>query len=497
MANRVRLALALALVLLAAASGATAATASAARSGAKRTPAGRRRSQPPPSEVSLAPSPPGVGVPVTMAPVGLSLEYPIMAEDLGGGSCPAPALVAQLQQLGSPPLSLEGDSQDLTAPSGALSGTPQSWETATLYTLPASFWSQLHCLLSATMDPLTVGINARTGALSWAQQMVAGAAGAATNGLDFSLGNEPDLYPLPNYAALDHPQPEEEALAVNAYLGVAAQLQPALGGAPTIGPELAEPAHWRRQLPRVIAQLHLQTVGVHMYPLSSCVTPKAVTIGGLLSPQAGDEPRSFAWVVADASAAGVPAIVSEANSSSCGGVAGVSDSPASAVWAVRFVLSALQTGFREVRFHFSGGPYDPFAVSGEQVLTRPLDGAMVALNRWLPVGASLRALAGVRGLAATAVREPTGAGLVILDNEHGRRRSVVLRGAAAVSAQTLSAARGGLATSESVLCARARQADRRRQLRRRRLARVLAGALSRAGGRSRQYGRRRPRRLLS
>jgi len=448
MANRVRLALALALVLLAGASGATAATAPAARSGAKRTHGSRRRSKPPPSQVSLAPSAAGVGVPVTMAPVGLSLEYPIMAEDLGSGPCPPPALVAQLQQLGSPPLSLEGDSQDLTVPSGVLSGAPQSWEAATLYTLPVNFWNQLHCLLSASKDPLTVGVNARTGALSWAQQMVAGANSAATNGLDFAVGNEPDLYPLPNYAALDHPQAEEEALAVDTYLEVAAQLQPALGAAPTIGPELAGPAHWRRQVPRVISQLHLQTVGVHMYPLSSCVTPRAVTVRGLLSSLAGKEPHNLAWVVADASAAGVPAIVSEANSSSCGGVAGVSDSPASAVWAVRFVLSALLTGLREVRFHFSGGPYDPFVVSGEQVLTRPLDSALVALNRWLPVGASLHALAGVRGLVATSVREPTGTGMVILDNESGRRQRVVVRGAAAVTVQTLSAARDGLATSE-------------------------------------------------
>ena len=36
--------------------------------------------------------------------------------------------------------------------------------------------------------------------------MVAGAQSAATNGLDFSLGNEPDLYDLPNYSSLDKPQ---------------------------------------------------------------------------------------------------------------------------------------------------------------------------------------------------------------------------------------------------------------------------------------------------
>ena len=383
-----------------------------------------------------------------MPPVGLSLEYPVMAEDLGAGACPAPALVTALQQLGSPPLSLAGDSQDMTAPSGALGAPPPSWEAGTEYSLPADFWSQLHCLLTATGDPLTVGLNAKSGQPTWAAQMVAEAQSAATNGLDFSIGNEPDLYNLPNYAALGKRQPGEEAAAVNLYLAVAASLQQALAGAPLIGPELATPAHWRNELPRVIAQLHEQTVGVHLYPLSACGSPKAVTIRGLLSAHAADAPASLAWVVADASAAQVPAIISESNSASCGGVAGVSDSPAAAVWAVRFVLDALKTGFREVRFHLSGNAYDPFVVLGQEVVDRPLDSALIALNQWLPVGSSLHTVAGVRGLLATGVSETSGSTLLILDNERAQAQALVLRGASSVRVQTLSAARPGLQTAQ-------------------------------------------------
>jgi len=296
-----------------------------------------------------------------------------------------------------------------------------------------------------------VGVNAKTGALSWAAPMVAAAQGAATAGLDFSLGNEPDLYYLPNYSSLAKPQSDEEAAAVNLYLQVAAYLQQALGGAPVQGPELANPAHWQRELPRVIAQLHEQTVGIHLYPLTACTSPKAVTIGGLLSARAANAARRFAWVVADANAAQLPAIVSEANSASCGGRGGVSDSPAAAVWAVRFVLAALETGFREVRFHFSGGPYDPFIVRGEQVIARPLESALVALNQWLPVGSTLQRLAGVRGLVATAVSAtpatvPSAAGGIqlILDNEQPRAQAVVLRSARRVRIQVLSPASGGL-----------------------------------------------------
>lgn len=389
---------------------------------------------------------------VTMPPVGLSLEYPVMAQDLGGAPCPPPAFVSALTALGSPPISLAGESQDRTAPPGALTGAATSWETATLYPLPATFWGQLHCLLATTRDPLTVGLDLLTAQGSWASQMVAGAEGAATAGLDFSLGNEPDLYKLPNYSALDKPQPGEETLAVNLYLQLAGALLPALGGAPVIGPELGLPARWEHELPRIISTLHDTTVGVHLYPLTDCVTPRAVTIKGLLSASAANAPRNLAWVVADADAAGAPAIISEANSASCGGKAGVTDSPAAAVWAVRFVLSALETGFREVRFHFSGGPYDAFVVHGGVVLARPLDSALVALNQWLAPGASVQALAGVRGIVATAVAGSPDGPRMILDNQGTRPVTVVLRSAArTLRLERLSASAAGLQSAEPSL----------------------------------------------
>jgi hypothetical protein len=410
-----------------------------------------------PSEIALPLSAAG-GVPIAMRPVGLSLEYPTMAQDLGAGPCPPAALVAELRRLGSPPLALAGESQDLTAPPGALTGLPPSWETATLYTLPGPFWSQLHCLLSGAGDPLSVGLNLRKGVPSWATQMVAGAQSAATSGLEFSLGNEPDLYSLHNYAALAEPLPDAELAAVNLYLQLVGALEPAVGALPVIGPEVAIPALWRHQLPRIIAQLHERTVGVHQYPLSACENPGSVTLARLLSPAAAAAPRDLAWVVADARAAKLPAIISEANSASCGGRAGVSDTPAAAVWAVRFVLAALKTGFQEVRFHFSGGSYDPFVVSGASVIARPLESALVALNQWLPVGSAIRTVPGVGGLVATAIdAAPTttgatgatgattsGAPQLILDNESAKPRTVVLRGARTAQVALLSPTRAGL-----------------------------------------------------
>jgi hypothetical protein len=231
---------------------------------------------------------------------------------------------------------------------------------------------------------------------------------------------------------------------VNLYLQVATYLRPALGTASLLGPELAIADDWRHELPRVISQLHLQTVGVHLYPLSACTDPSSVTLRRLLSRSAADAPEKLGWVVADAAAAGDPAIISEANSAACGGKAGVSDSPAAAVWAVRFVLAALKTGFREVRFHMSGGPYDAFVVRGAQVLKRPLTSALIALHRWLPIGSALGTVSATRGILATAVSGPAGGAKLIVDNERPRAQTVALRSARPLRAELLSATRPGL-----------------------------------------------------
>jgi hypothetical protein len=286
--------------------------------------------------------------------------------------------------------------------------------------------------------------------------MVTEAQRTAANGLSFALGNEPDRYGLPNYSSLDKPIDGEEAATASLYLQLATYIRQALGGASVTGPELSQPARWRYQLPRVLEALHAQTVGVHLYPLTDCRSPREVTIGGLLSSKAANSPESLAWVVSEAQAAGLPAIISEANSASCGGLAGVSDSPAAAVWAVRFVLSALKTGFREVRFHFSGGPYDPFIVSGAAISRRPIESALVALNQWLAPGASLRTVPGVRELVASAVGRPGGATMLILDNERSRSRPVVLRNAYKVQIAVFSPARAGLRTQTLIARGRLR-----------------------------------------
>ena len=102
-----------------------------------------------------------------------------------------------------------------------------------------------------------------------------------------------------------------------------------------------------------------------------------------------------------------------------------------------------------MRFHFSGGPYDPFLVHGEEVVKRPLESALQAINRWLPVGASLQSVAGVRRLRATRIGTPTGGTTLILDNEHAQAQAVLLRVAGSVQIEALSATGAGVRTTRS------------------------------------------------
>jgi hypothetical protein len=389
-------------------------------------------------------------VAVTMVPAGISVEYPVLAKDMAGGACPPPALSAELVKLGSPPLELGGVSQDLTAPPGTLTQPPTSWQTATLYPLPAAFWSQLHCLLSSTREPLTVGLNMRTGNLAWATQMAAEARGAAVDGLSFSLGNEPDLYELPNYSALDKPFAGEEAAAAGLYEQLAGYLRPAVGNEPVVGPELAVASRWRTQLPLVARSVGLGTVGVHLYPLSTCRSASEVTVKGLLSKRVGEAPARLGWVALAAHALGLPAIISEANSASCGGLPGVSNTPAAAVWGLRFGLSALEAGFEEVRYHFSGNSYDPFVLLDGQIHERPLADALLALNSWLPVGTTLHPVVSTalaaEGVLAHAALRPDGSIVLILDNESARQARVLVRGVSTAQMALLSPSQAGLPT---------------------------------------------------
>jgi hypothetical protein len=361
------------------------------------------RSQPPAVAVG---APAGAAVKLGAAPVGLSVEYQVLARDMGSAACPPAALVSALRALGAPVLRIGGDSQDQTAPAGAAPAPGVS-------DLGAGFWSRLGCLERETALPIVVGINLASAQPAWAAQIAAGARSAVpASRLSFELGNEPDIYgvhvPWWNGRALSHaPMPFavylSRARAARARLGAGARVE---------GPDFAS-GRWVAQVPALIRGLGLSAVDAHFYPLAACSPRAKVSAAELLSRAVVAKVFERISLVRDAAAAALPALVSESNSVSCGGVAGVSDGPAAAVWGARAVLEALRAGFASVRFHSSGGRYDPFVVNGSGVTARPLYLALRAIEPLLVRGARLEWIPDAHALNGMALVTPR---VTFLDN---------------------------------------------------------------------------------
>jgi hypothetical protein len=360
-------------------------------------------------------APAGPSLTITADPIGLSIEYPLLERDLGGGRCPPASFVAAVAGLGTPTLRIGGDSQDEVAPAGT---APPATRTAPpaprnggfrgVSDLDVKLWTQLGCLERETGIDVVVGLNLASGEPAWGAELAAQARAAIPAArLSFELGNEPDIYGLRvrwwNGRAL-----VSTAMPWSTYLARARQLAARLGpGAAIEGPDLAS-GRWVAAVPALARTLHLRTIDAHFYPLDGCRDPAAVTTANLLSRGIQSKLDERVRLARDARAAGLEAVISEANSVSCGGVAGVSDEPATAVWGVRTVITALRDGFASVRFHSSGGPYDPFVVTAGGVVARPLYVGLRALAGLLAPGERLRAIPGAGALDAVALGRPGG-----------------------------------------------------------------------------------------
>jgi hypothetical protein len=113
----------------------------------------------------------------------------------------------------------------------------------------------------------------------------------------------------------------------------------------------------------------------HHYPLGCNSTP-APTIPGLLNPALrGREAQSLETYVGIARAQGIPLRIDEANSVSCGGVSGVSDTFGAALWATGYIGQAMAAGAAGLNLHGH-----PLSCSGYSELCLP-DPALASAGR--------------------------------------------------------------------------------------------------------------------
>src|SRR5246127_1991647 len=345
--------------------------------------------------------------PVPPGFIGLSIEYRSALYYFGGDPAqPNPlflSLVRQLTAGASPVIRFGGDTTDWTWWATPGIARPPGVK----YTLGPR-WVQAPLAAAAVLDArLILGINLEADspavARTEAERLLMGLGRRYIAG--FELGNEPEVYGTlgwyANAQGVGAPG-RPGGYGFNAYLRDSARVSgPLPRGVPLVGPASGAP-QWLTGLGRYLAaDPRVGVVTFHRYPLHRCFTPRNTptypTIGNLLSAAASSGPAdSLQTAVQVAHARGLPFRSDELNSVSCGGARGVSDTFASALWALDTLFNMARVGVDGVNNHtVRNAIYEPFAfryAHGRWTASvRPMYYGMLLFTRAAPPGARLLA----------------------------------------------------------------------------------------------------------
>ena len=253
------------------------------------------------------------------------------------------------------------------------------------------------------------------------------------------LGNEPDLYSsFPWYRLPDgrHVTGRAPGYDMSGLIGDFTRFAAALPATPLAGPSLGARG-WTSELGRFLAaEPRVRLVTLHRYPLQLCYTRPAAarypTVDHLLSPLASiGLADSLGRYVALARARGRSLRIDELNTVSCGADPAVSQTFASALWALDTLFEMARVGIPGVNIHtFPGAGYELFRISRArgrwQAAVRPEYYALMLFARSAPVGSRLldveNPAAGT--LRVWATRSAGGTTRVLAVNTGGRARLV-------------------------------------------------------------------------
>ncbi|QEC49508.1 hypothetical protein FSW04_19340 [Baekduia soli] len=411
---------------------------------------------------------PGVAVPPSFA--GFSIEYWSALDYLGAFGQVNPAFAQLARTLahggrGAPTIRLGGNSTDGTwwNPDGV--PRPPGIDTD----LTVTWLQQLKTWTAATRTPMVLGVNLGlddpANAAAYVQQAVGTLGPGALAG--FEIGNEPDRYSQLRTFHVGtrklervERRPPDYSFArysdeLDAYVRT---LAPLAGGVGLSGGAFAG-SIWDPETDALLGREGPGTTafGAHAYALEACGAAarnrkKASFARALLAP-GGSAPilARMGQLTSVATAHGAAFRVSETNSANCGGVNGVSNAFASALWGTDLLFGLAQAGVSNVDFHsWNGAYYSPvdFVHSKGALVARvhPLFYGMLLFNRALPAGARLLPVAPNSPQAALktwASVDPAGTRrIVVINKDSGRPRQVVLRvpgGARAGRVERLSA----------------------------------------------------------
>ncbi|HEY3189992.1 MAG TPA: glycosyl hydrolase family protein, partial [Solirubrobacteraceae bacterium] len=390
---------------------------------------------------------PGARIPPSFA--GLSVEYGSVPAYLGTAGRPNRIFARLMTTLrraarSAPTLRLGGDSSEQTWWNPA--GAPRPAGITTDIT-PA--WiSQLRAWEKLTRTPLVLGMNLAlddpANAADFARAALAGL--PARSVTTFEIGHEPDRAP-----AYDH---AKYLSGLDRYVSA---LRPASGGIALSGAAFAAPAWDDRAGDLLIHERgNVRVYSAQGYPLQTC-DPKrrrrdaSRLIRRLLSNELyAPTIARAAQLVAAAATRGAAVRYAELNSAVCGGLLGVSDSFASALWGTDVLFGLADAGVRNANLHTwtgsHGAPVD-FALAGGRVVgrVRPLFYAMLLFDRAAPSGSRLLPVgprAAGSPLKTWATIDAAGTRRIVVINKDLRATSdVVLRvkGAARAAVERLTA----------------------------------------------------------
>ena len=165
----------------------------------------------------------------------------------------------------------------------------------------------------------------------------------------FACGNEPDLFPFtgirsPDYSFADYLAQDNACLEA---------IRAGDPHAPLEGPDTANAPAWLAEY-AAKEKGTISYLGQHYYPLGCATLSDSAPafLPSLLSPKlAATEVTEFKTYAAAAKKAGVPLVIDEANSACGGGVRGLSNAYASALWVIDFMLTGAEHGVDGMNFH--------------------------------------------------------------------------------------------------------------------------------------------------
>jgi hypothetical protein len=380
------------------------------------------------------------GPPIPAGFVGLSIEFRGLEDYLGQDPAALnPAFVQLVRNLApaqSPVLRIGGDSTDWTwSPVAGVNRPP-----GVRYDLDDTWQRVARALTQAIGGRLILGVNLEADsprvAAGEAQAFLAGIGRAGIEALE--IGNEPELYGSFGWyrtpAGL-RVTGRPRGYDFQDYMRDFSAFAAVLPRAPVAGPSTGGPEFMRPLNSFLAGQPRVGLVTLHAYPLKHCSASKHVTIAQLLSDaSSAGLAGMLAPYVEIARRHGVRLRIDEMNAISCGGTRGVSDTFASALWALDALFELARVGVDGVNIDSVPGTINELIGSHQaggswHAEVHPEYYGLMMFAQATPPGSRLLELhwQPPAGIQAWATRAPGGRVRVVLINRQAGSQTVHVR----------------------------------------------------------------------